>query len=227
MRSFYKKLPGSRMIFLPNTSDATCLTNWKYVVTSSVFAGSREGLFVVREGEVLYETACQFTKDRFQHCFDCELTQFYPIILTSWLKGELQAVVGVRSAVDGPLFLEQYLDSPVEVLFEELSLDRSQIVEIGGFAALDKMAAIPLMEKTANVLLEMGFAHAVCTANKPIRRCLSSINVPFEQLAVADSKLLQGSTESWGSYYATTPFVLAGDIQTGADAIDALFQLAA
>lgn len=194
---------------------------------NAVFAGSREGLIVVQEGDALYKTACQFTKDRFQHCFGSELTQFYPIILTSWLKGELQAVVGVRTAVDGPLFLEQYLNSPVEVLFEELSLNRSQIVEIGGFAALDKMAAIPLMEKTANVLLEMGFVHAVCTANKPIRRCLSSINVPFEQLAMADSKMLQDSAENWGSYYASMPFVLAGDIQTGADAIEALFQLAA
>ena len=215
------------MIFSPGTSDVTCLKNWKYVVTNGAFAGSREGLLVVHEGEALYEAACQFTKDRFQHCFGCELTEFYPIILTSWLKDELQAVVGVRSAVDGPLFLEQYLNFPVEVLLADSSLDRSQIVEIGGFAAVDKMAAIPLMERTANVLLEMGFAHAVCTANKPVRRCLSSINVPFEQLAVADIEMLRDSSENWGSYYATTPLVLAGDIQTGAEAIDRLFQLAA
>jgi len=196
-------------------------------VTNAAFAGAREGLYVLREGDAWYETACQFTKDRFQQCFGCELTQFYPIIITSWLKGELQAVVGVRSAVDGPLFLEQYLNSPVEMLLGDSSLERSQIVEIGGFAAIDKMAAIPLMEKTANVLLEMGFAQAVCTANKPIRRCLSSINVPFEQLAVADVKMIQDPADNWGSYYATAPFVLAGDIQTGAGAIDRLFQLAA
>jgi hypothetical protein len=215
------------MIFPPGASDVTCLKNWKYVVTNAVFVGSREGLFVVREGEALYEMACQFTKERFQRCFGCELTEFYPIILTSWLKGELQAVVGVRSAVDGPLFLEQYLNSPVEILLADSSLNRSQIVEIGGFAAVDKMAAVPLMERTADVLLEMGFVHAVCTANKPIRRCLSSINVPFEQLAVADITLLKDSAENWGSYYSTTPFVLTGDIQAGAEAIDRLFQLAA
>jgi hypothetical protein len=55
-------------------------------------------------------------------------------------NGELKAASGVHIASQGSLYLEKYLDSPIEVTLSSRlsqSVSRAAIVEIGNFAARD------------------------------------------------------------------------------------------
>jgi tetratricopeptide (TPR) repeat protein len=61
-----------------------------------------------------------FIAARFQRAYGARLTHFLPHLLG--LRdgaGEWQAAVGYADAAAGPLFLEQYLDAPVEELLEQ------------------------------------------------------------------------------------------------------------
>ena len=166
-----------------------------------------------------YSALCEFTNKQFERWFSSHLEEFHPFILSFWSNNEIQAVVGFRAAVVGPLFLEQYLDEPVEVV---LDTDRKFMVEIGGFAAVNRAVALPLMRHAADSLQQAGFTTAVCTANRPIRSCLRKFGIEFAEIGVANPEFVGESRTSWGSYYKSEPKVIAGDIATGVAAMGRL-----
>jgi hypothetical protein len=178
----------------------------------------RSGIFQATEGQLLHKVACDFTRDQYELRFSCQLTEFYPNTFSVYDKGELTAVAGYRGAGTGPLFLEQYLDNPIEdCIWAKFTppAERDEIVELGAFAALNHRAALPLMLHLAPALDELGFKKLVCTANKPIQRCLGKLGL--EPIFVADAKpsMVPASKTNWGSYYEGHPEVFAGDIKAG------------
>ncbi len=208
------------MIFDPAASDLVSLVIWKCVVVLPVVDDQLNGMILATDENECYSALCEFTNAQFERRFSSRLDQFYPLILSHWLNNEIQAVVGFRSAEKGPLFLEHYLTRPAEVL---LNRERRSIVEIGGFAALNRAAALPLMREAADSLHDLGFTTAVCTANAPIRGCLKKLGIQFSEIGVANPELIGESADSWGRYYRSAPRVIAGDIATGVNAMDRLF----
>ena len=195
------------MIFDHSASDLVLLVNWKRVVVTSAVGSQLNGMFLVTEEHDDYSALCEFTNNQFERRFSSRLELFHPLILSYWSNNEIQAVVGFRAARDFPLFLEQYLDEPAEVV---LDIDRQLIVEIGGFAALNRVAALPLMRQAAGSLQQLGFTTAVCTANRPIRSCLTKLGIEFIDIGIANPELVAESSASWGSYYKSAPKVIAG-----------------
>lgn len=212
------------MIFHRNASDSASLVILEVIVVPAVDQ-PRNGVHLTSEKDTLYAELCEFTRNQFNRRFSCDLTVFYPDILSFWRHGELKAVVGIRGAQGVHLFLERYLEAPVEVCIPAPS--RQQIVEVGGFAAVDRTSALPLMRTTAEKLLEMGYEQVVCTANKPIRACLARLNIPFVQLAEASEQKLGDAADNWGTYYKSLPLVLSGSIEAGNQAMTRLFGPAA
>ncbi|MGV0035075.1 MAG: thermostable hemolysin [Candidatus Azotimanducaceae bacterium WSBS_2022_MAG_OTU7] len=208
------------MIFEHRASDLVSLVIWKCLVVLPVVDDQRDGTILATNESECYPALCEFTKVQFERRFSSRLEQFYPLILSYWANSEIQAVVGFRPAKNGPLFLERYLPGPTEVL---LDLDRGSIVELGGFAALSRAAALPLMRAAAGSLQALGFTTAVCTANAPIRGCLKKLGIEFSEIGTANPELVGESAESWGSYYKSAPKVIAGDIATSIEAMTRLF----
>lgn len=180
-------------------------------------------LNILREGDAWYAEACSFVRKHYLKRLGCELSGFYPIILARVFQGRITAACGIRPAERESLFLEQYLDHPINALLSE---DRSRIVELGGFSADSRIEAFLLMKDIAPWLHAQGFLTVVCTANRPIRGCLRRLGIPFKQLAMANSSKLIDASEDWGSYYETAPLVLAGDIAEGVNSIDRMMQAA-
>ncbi len=176
-------------------------------------------IIVSKPGEADYAIAVNFVREEFHRRFKCRLTEFYPLIVSRYSGTKLTAVAGLRGAGDTKLFLEQYLGQPVEAVIGNhfpAQIDRSKIVELGGFAALDRQAALALMLAIPPLLIEQGFEKLVCTANRPIQKCLDRLGLQPVCLAEALIDEIQASpTSNWGSYYAGHPLVLAGDIQAG------------
>ena len=135
--------------------------------------------------------------------------------------GKPLAVLGYRYATDGPLFLESYLDQPIEeLLLDSLgrSIAREEIVEIGCLAAVPSAALIRLWHETAE-LLGKDHAVAVATLTEPLRRGFARVGLPLVQIAPASADRVGGGAEDWGRYYHQAPWVCAGLIAEGADAL--------
>lgn len=134
------------------------------------------------------------------------------------------AALAVRRAADETLFLETYLELPIEAAVSMAfgrQVERGDIVEIGCLAAAPTPAMLRLWGEAA-VSLSDQHRVAVATLTLPLRRMFARVGLPFVELAKADPALLRGAARhDWGRYYETQPFVCAGDIAAGSAALKA------
>ncbi|MGH8331372.1 MAG: thermostable hemolysin, partial [Pseudomonas sp.] len=76
-----------------------------------------------------------FIQQRFRKAHGADIRQFMPELFgMNDASGELCAVAGVRLASREPLFLERYLDEPIDPLISaaaDCAVDRRGIVEVG------------------------------------------------------------------------------------------------
>jgi Thermostable hemolysin len=126
-----------------------------------------------------------------------------------------KAALGLRLADKGPLFLEQYLDRPIEDELRDAlgrSFDRSRIVEIGALASSRSRATIALWASTARHL-DGAADVAVAVLTGPMRAMFQRLGIAIVELAPADPARLPDKGERWGSYYDLDPIVCAGLIK--------------
>lgn len=134
------------------------------------------------------------------------------------------AALAIRRAADETLFLETYLDVPIEAAVSQAfgnPVARSAIVEIGCLAATPTPAMLKLWGKAA-ISLSEGHSVAVATLTLPLRKMFRRVGLPFVELAKADPALLRGAAcDDWGRYYDAEPLVCAGNIAAGSAALQA------
>ncbi len=133
--------------------------------------------------------------------------------------GRICAALGYRRADREPLFLEAYLDAPVEQLLSEAfgrPVTRADIVEIGNLASCNATAMIALWARTANDLgNDAEIAVAVLTA--PLRKMFNRLGVTLIELTRAEPDRVASDGSAWGRYYDLDPVVCAGVIAEGQD----------
>uniref|UniRef100_UPI0035CBB427 thermostable hemolysin n=1 Tax=uncultured Sphingomonas sp. TaxID=158754 RepID=UPI0035CBB427 len=141
----------------------------------------------------------------------------YPEYLTvDGLLGPF-ATLGVRRASESRLFLERYLDAPVEqVLSLRLgrAVERHAIVELGDHASLRPAATIALWRRAADELADQAF-FAVAVLTAPLRAMFRRLELSIVELAPAQPERLGRAAEDWGRYYTLDPVLCAGDIAAG------------
>jgi hypothetical protein len=177
-------------------------------------------LMIATPGDHQFEAACRFSQEQYGKHFSCELNQFYPSMFCLYKDGVLVACCGFRRASDERLFLEQYLDQPIEeviTLATGQRLERQDIVEIGGLAVLNRDEGLAFMVRLAPQFLALGFSHATCTVTVPVRKCLNKLGIASVYLAEAAPERVAQTGNAWGRYYALGPVVLAGAIQPAID----------
>lgn len=133
-----------------------------------------------------------------------------------------RAVLGYRRAGTGPLFLERYLDAPIETFVSAAlgrPVPRGDVIEIGSLAADDAFALVSLWATAANDL-GADCEVAVATLTEPLRRMFARIGVPLHVLGRATADRMD-DPEAWGRYYESDPMVCAGLIAEGQRAIAA------
>ena len=136
------------------------------------------------------------------------------------------AALGYKRAGSEALFLEAYLDEPIEKIVSRAvgkAIARDRIVEIGNFAADNVIAMVSLWGAAANDLAGLS-DYAVATLTQPLRKMISRVGVPVAPVAPAlPGRLPQGSGD-WGSYYQLDPWVCAGNIAEGQNALMTFLQ---
>ncbi len=166
----------------------------------------------------------RFVGPRFQAAFGADADLGYP----SWharTQGDdgpsKVAALGYRSAADAPLFLEAYLDTPIEQAVSDRlgrRFDRAEIVEIGCLASNSPVALIHLWQEIATAL-DTRHQVVAATVTATVRRLLDRVGVPLIEIARADAGRLADGAR-WGRYYDDDPRVCIGVIADGAASLD-------
>ena len=132
--------------------------------------------------------------------------------------GQWIAALGYSLGGDGPLFLEQYLDEPVEQAIGAHAghlVARAEIVEVGNLAAAHPGAARALIVSMTRLLHAQGLHWVAFTATASLLNSFTRLRLKPGVLAAADPRRLADAGRCWGSYYDAQPQVMFGDIRYG------------
>jgi hypothetical protein len=149
----------------------------------------------------------------FKDAYGADIRHYLPLLLSLRnRKGALLAVCGFRRGNEAPLFLEQYLQGPVEqVLGEKLgeAVNREQLIEVGNLAIGNPRHGRILLA-AVSLFLHTQTEWAVFTATASLCNGLSKLNLQLVELgrATIDS-IPEAERAAWGSYYDERPMVMA------------------
>ena len=156
----------------------------------------------------------RFIAERFRKVHGANITHFCANLLgLRDSEGTWRAAVGYTPAGSGQLFLEQYLDAPVEQVLLRATgcmVPRTRIVEVGNLAAVAPGFARSFMPAFGRHLVEHDYQWAVFTATRQVRNVLRRLCFKAHALVPATQARLSDGGATWGSYYANQPRVMAG-----------------
>ncbi|CAH0280178.1 thermostable hemolysin [Pseudomonas mediterranea] len=167
----------------------------------------------------LRETFEAFIQHRFRQAHGADIRHFMPELFGVHNgDGELCAVAGVRRAHLEPLFLERYLDEPIEPLISTAAdrpVDRAGIVEVGNLAASDTGSARMSIIAITYLLAMGGLEWVTFTGNIGLVNSFHRLGLKPVTLCAADPQRLGDERQHWGSYYESKPWVHVGNIRAG------------
>lgn len=150
----------------------------------------------------------------FKRAYDAEITNFMPqLVALRDSNGVLMAAFGWKKASANPLFLEQYLDEPIESLISKKlarKISRDEITKIGNLAVANPRNAGVLIAHVIQHGLDIGIEWCVATAHHSLQNGLIKGGRDVYPLFPADkSRLPLQEQAKWGSYYDRMPQVIA------------------
>lgn len=149
--------------------------------------------------------------------YQARVRQFTPALVSlregEGATGRIVAAAGYRFATQ-PLFLERYLDRPVDQLIgtDAVAPDRARIVEVGHLAAAEAGQGRRLILRLAQHLAALQVEWVVSTLTEELRQLFNRMGVTPLALGAADPQRLGADATDWGSYYDHRPVVLAGSL---------------
>lgn len=160
-----------------------------------------------------------FIGERFAEHYQARIRHFMPCLLgLHAADGQVQGVVGLRSAQRRTLFLERYLDQPIEqrlAWHTGRTVPREEIVEVGNLAAFGAASARLLIVALTDLLVAQGFRWVVFTGTPMVLNSFQRLALSPLSLGPADPLRMGDELADWGSYYASRPQLLAGEILPG------------
>jgi len=124
------------------------------------------------------------------------------------------AALGLNSAHHQTLFLEAYLDKPVEQVISQqfgTPVDRARVVEIGNLAATQRAASTLLFTLLSALLDQAGYRWIVFTATPCVQALVASMGFSLQAIGEAKAERIDAA-DNWGSYYEARPQVMLGCI---------------
>jgi hypothetical protein len=180
-------------------------------------------LHPVGTGEPARAELESYVQARFASKHGAEVRTFMPTLISFRNRqGELRGVAGIRGAGDGPLYLEQYLDQPIEAALQAglrlqgsercgaRAIRRDEIVEVGNLAGASCRAAVRMVAQLPMFLTQRKYSWIVFTATNALRQIIEGFGAPLVELGRADATDVAHAGDSWGRYYETDPRVFAG-----------------
>ncbi|MDZ4210616.1 MAG: thermostable hemolysin [Methylotenera sp.] len=155
-----------------------------------------------------------FVRTIFRRAHKAEISHFMPKLLSVRdAKGNLLAVCGLRHADQEKLFLETYLDAPIEALLSQhnhTAIDRESVLEVGNLAVADPVNVRSLLASISLYLHSTHSEWAVFTGISVLRNSLIKLNMSLQLLGEANiHRIPEQERAAWGTYYNERPQVVA------------------
>ena len=161
-----------------------------------------------------------FIRDRFAAHYQANVRHFMPCLFGLEADdGSLHGAVGCRSAAVQPLFLERYLDEPIEHVIAARSgeiVERADVVEVGNLAARGAGMSRLLIVALTRLLATEGVRWVGFTGTPALINSFRRLGIALHRLAPADPSRLGADRDEWGSYYDAGPQVMVAEVP-GAD----------
>lgn len=158
-----------------------------------------------------------FIRDAFLSAYGARITQFLPRLHALHRGAELMAACGLRLAADETLFLETYLDQPVETLlsaYAGCAIERTRVVEVGNLSIARPGLSRHFIVHLTGHLHEAGMEWTVFTAVPALRNNFARLGIPVATLAPAHAQRVPADQlAAWGSYYEQGPVVCAVKVE--------------
>lgn len=158
----------------------------------------------------------RFIRNTFKKRYGANVASFAPNLMTLEHGSYIVAAAGWRCAGDEKLFLETYLDTPIEVAVARLAghaIERRRIVEVGHLAAVRAGGSVDVILALARHLDHLGYEWVAFTATTELIGIFRKLGLPLLALSPADPERLGAQAAAWGNYYASAPVVVAGRIR--------------
>jgi hypothetical protein len=169
----------------------------------------------------------QFIRARFSEAWGARVHHFLPRLMS--LRdddGRLLGALGLRPAPGSRLFLEHYLDRPVEQALAAAAgqpVARTGLVEVGNLAVAAPGGGRWLITALTAYLHAAGASWAVFTCGPALRNAFLRLGVVLVDLGGADpASLPPGEADRWGRYYEQGPRVMAARVSQAHAALNAL-----
>lgn len=157
-----------------------------------------------------------FIRDRFATHYQANVQHFMPCLYGLEADdGSLHGAVGCRSAAVQPLFLERYLDEPIEHAIAARSgesVERADVVEVGNLAARGAGLSRLLIVALTRLLATEGVRWAGFTGTPALINSFRRLGIVLHRLAPADPARLGVDRDEWGSYYDAGPQVMVAEV---------------
>lgn len=167
--------------------------------------------------------AQRFINKRYAEEYQAAVQGFMPRLFALTDKdGQILGVVGVRDG-SSPLFLECYLNAPIETLIGQSihhPVTRQSIVEVGQFAGSSAGATREMICRLTAFLYHAGYRWVVFTGTRALRNGFRRLGLSPTDLGPAEqTRLPVNDPNHWGSYYLHQPRVQFGSIPQGFHAL--------
>lgn len=159
-----------------------------------------------RRSELQGYIAAKFDKDH-----NARISSFMPYLLAMTCGGSFSAAVGIRPAAGHRLFVETYLDQPVEDYVSTIAghdTRRDSIVEIGNLVSTQGGASQLVFIMLTAVLFEARYQWVAFTATAQVEHLLKKLDFTCHALCAADPSRLGEGAAQWGTYYDNNPQVM-------------------
>ncbi|MGL4827184.1 MAG: thermostable hemolysin [Vibrionaceae bacterium] len=161
-----------------------------------------------------------YIQEAYSKAFNATIPHFLPMLAGLYrADGVLVGACGMNLASDGRLYLENYLDQPIEqAVAKKLAIAvpaRQKIIEIGNFASSEPGNARLMFAALCKLLCDNQLDFVVFTGTAKLRRSFERLSLNPVELALADAKMVGSDADAWGEYYSNQPKVMVGDINAG------------
>ena len=157
----------------------------------------------------------QAVKRIFRQVYSADIGDFSPMLLTAERNDKIDTVIGLRNAAQDPLFLESYLDEPIEQLLKRqhnLTIERQCFIELGNLVAIRSGSSRMLFIVLAFALAKAGVKWATFTATPEVTRLLTKLGLAPIAICKASGQAVVNGESQWGTYYDDAPTVCFGNV---------------
>ena len=161
----------------------------------------------------------QQIQNAYETNFGARVSHFMPTLVSAGIVSTPPHLsFGLCCAADQTLFLENYLQAPVEQVLSSAvrsQISRKCIAEIGNLTFDHTENLQQDLMSIASYCQQQGYRYVVCTATRALRLLFLRAGMKPVLLGQASQTNAPKDGSHWGDYYETTPQIIGGNVLLG------------